>query len=107
MSNAIGVPAHAKTAAAEKPAKKPYKKKGSGVLNYLGTATKSHEKTGKEIEKARNEARAAEAHTEERNARLVKLVRTGFGSKFEGTLKNNINYEEADLAFFRTFGFNV
>jgi hypothetical protein len=107
MSQDQGVSAHAKTEPTEKKERKERKKKGSGVLNQLGDIAKSHEKTGKEIEKARNEARAAEVAKDERDARLVKLVRTGFGAKFEGTVRNNINYEEDDLAFFRTFGFNV
>lgn len=87
--------------------KKTRNKKGAGTTNCLTIAAKSHEKTGKEIEKARNQARAAEAHAEEREARLVKLVRSLFGGKFEGTARNHIAATEDDLAFLRTFGFNV
>jgi hypothetical protein len=104
MSQATGASALIEEVPVEK---RERKKRGSGVLSQVNSLAKNHEQTGKEIEKLRIEARAAEAKKDEDNARLVKLVRTGFGGKFEGTVKNHIAFTEDDLAFFRSFGFNV
>jgi hypothetical protein len=87
--------------------KKERKKRGGGVLSQAHSLAKSNEQQGKDIAKLVDEARAAEAKKDEDNDRLVKLVRTGFGPKFEGSVRNNINYTEDDLAFFRGYGFNV
>jgi hypothetical protein len=83
------------------------KKHGHGVLSALGLIAKAIKYLDKHIELALREARAAITEREEENARLVKLLRMEFGSKLEGALKNSITLSADELAFIRTFGFNV
>jgi hypothetical protein len=83
------------------------KKRGNGVLAVLGLISKTIKYLDKYVELALREARAAVTEREEKNARLLKLLRVEFGAKLEGSLKNSITLSADDLAFLRTFGFNV
>jgi hypothetical protein len=87
--------------------KKTRKKPGDSILPRLGRLAKGTQQFAKEIEKAREEARASEVKRAEDSLRLVTLVRLGFANRFEGTVKHHPAYTPDDLAFFRTFGFAV
>jgi hypothetical protein len=83
------------------------KKRVHGVLIALGLIAKGIKYLDKQVELALRAARAAITEREDDNARLVKLLRIEFGPKLEGALKNSITLSADELAFIRTFGFNV
>ena len=88
--------------------KRERKKRGDGLLPGLARARGKVTAAGKELGELVTEVQAAITRREAANARLVKIVRTVYGGKFEGGLKNSIAVSSEDLAFVREeFGFNV
>jgi hypothetical protein len=86
--------------AVEKQPTKPTEKRGDGCDPHFAKAEK-------EMALGRQKRRMETAEREQEDARFVKLVRMGFGSMFEGTVKNHPAYSPADLVLFRKRGFKV
>ena len=86
--------------AAEKQPTKAVKKRGAGADSHFARAEK-------EIALGLQKSRLADAERKREDDEFVTLVRLGFGSRFEGTVKNHLAYTPENLALFRKRGFNV